>query len=164
MLRLTAENRLTSEEKFFCDPFFFYPRKHFIENIRTVLPVAGLSEAHGPPPLVRAVSRISAAGRQRAPDTPAKRGRARPERYRVPGTRAQRASTILGPGLQGQMGQSRLHLPASSGMLRRPQPGWRRARPTAPGCFAAPLAFGYWFSPSNRRGAYKSRAAGFAAK
>lgn len=59
-------------------------------------------------------------------------------------------------------------------MLRRPQAGWRRARPTAPGCFAAPLALGdwfanrnaptSWFSPSNRRGAYKSRAVGFAAR
>lgn len=72
------------------------------------------------------------------------------------------------------MGQSRLHLPASWEMLRRPQPGWRSARPTAPGCFTAPLASGDWFanlsaptdwfSPSKRRDACTSRAAGFAAK
>lgn len=57
--RLTAENRLTSAEKIFCDPFFFFfptphpPRKHFIENIRTGLPGVGLSKAQGPPPSVR---------------------------------------------------------------------------------------------------------------
>ena len=72
------------------------------------------------------------------------------------------------------MGQSRLHLPASSGMLPRPQPGWRSARPTAPGCFTAPLASGdwfanlsaptAWFSPWKRRDSHTSRAAGFAAK
>lgn len=107
-------------------------RKHFIENIRTGLPVAGLSKAQGPPPSVRAVCRISAAGRQRAPETRARRGRARPGSSRVPDTRTQRSSTVWGPGLQAQMGQSRLHLPASSGRLRRPQPGWPSALPTAP--------------------------------
>lgn len=103
-------------------------------------------------------------GDKRGPDPPARQG---PERL-DPGN-VYRASTVLGPGLQGQMGQNRLHLPASSGMLRRPQPGWRSARPTAPGCFTAPLASGDWFanlsaptdwfSPWKRRDAYTSRAA-----
>lgn len=146
--RLTAENRLTSAEKIFCDPFFFFSQP-------PTPPGSILLKTFGPAcqewacPRLRglrlrcAVCRISAAKRQRAPDTPARRGRARPESSRVPDPRTERSSTVSGPGLQGQMGQSRLHLPESSGRLRRPQPGWPSARPTAPGGgFAAPVAFG----------------------
>lgn len=58
----------------------------------------GLSKAQGPLPSVRAVCRISAAGRQRAPDTRARRGRARPERSRVPARSARAQSRAPASG------------------------------------------------------------------
>lgn len=95
---------------------------------------------------------------------------------RAPGLRvpAQSARAQCRAGPPGTVGSE---TPASArvlGKVAAPTARVPSEGPTAPGCcFVAPVAFGDWFvnlnaptdwfSPSNRRGAYKPRAIGFAA-
>lgn len=113
--RLNAENRLTPEDEFFSDLPSPTPRKHFIENIPTRLPEASAR--------VCTLCRISACGRQRTPDTRARRGWAPGE---LPGPGSPRgARRQPGAWPRGQVGQSRQHLPASrrgwASTVRAPQ-------------------------------------------
>lgn len=123
---------------------------------------------------MRAVCRISAAGRQRVPDTPARRGPARLESSRAPGARTERASTVSDRVSRDRWARAVCICPRPRGGCDAHSRGGRAPVPLhRAAILQEPVVFGDWFvnlnaptdwfSPRKRRGTYKPRAAGFAA-